>query len=68
MLAQSSETHQAVRNRVKELIDQEDRTKPYSDDEIVRRLKEQGVTLARRTVAKYRKLMDIPPARLRKEF
>lgn len=64
----SSETHQAVRNRVKEIIDDEDKAKPYSDDEIVRQLKEQGVTLARRTVAKYRKLMNIPSARLRKEY
>ncbi len=41
---------------------------PLNDDEIVEKLKEQGIDLARRTVAKYRKLLNIPTARQRKEF
>jgi RNA polymerase sigma-54 factor len=63
-----SESHKVVRNKVKELIDAEDKHKPLSDDEIVRKLKEQGVTIARRTAAKYRKIMEIPSARMRREY
>ncbi|MGE4160075.1 MAG: RNA polymerase factor sigma-54 [Planctomycetota bacterium] len=63
-----SESHRAVQNKVRELVSKEDKANPLSDDEIVRLMKEQGVTLARRTVAKYRKVLDIPPARLRKSF
>jgi RNA polymerase sigma-54 factor len=64
----SLDSHQAVRNRVREMIDREDSKKPMSDDEIVNQLKKQGITLARRTVAKYRKLMNIPSARLRRQY
>ena len=39
-----------------------------NDDEIVDKLKEQGIDLARRTVAKYRKILNIPTARQRKEY
>ena len=41
---------------------------PMSDDEIVRKLKDQGVTIARRTAAKYRKILNIPAARMRREY
>ena len=63
-----SESHKVVRNKVKDLIDNEDKKSPLSDDEIVRKLKEQGVTIARRTAAKYRKIMNIPAARMRREY
>ena len=58
----------AVKAKLQEIIDAEDKGKPYNDDELVEELKQQGVTLARRTVAKYRNIMNIPPARRRKEF
>ena len=56
------DTHsaEAVRHRIKELIDAEPPGKILSDDKIVTILKEQGVDIARRTVAKYRESLGIP--------
>ena len=58
----------AVKEKLKGIIENEDRHNPLNDDEIVIKLKEQGIDLARRTVAKYRKILNIPTARQRKEF
>jgi RNA polymerase sigma-54 factor len=58
----------AIKARLMEVIEQEDKKNPLSDDQIVEKLKEKGLTLARRTVAKYRKICRIPPARRRKTF
>jgi RNA polymerase sigma-54 factor len=58
----------AVKEKLKTIIDNEDNHNPLNDDEIVEKLKEQGIELARRTVAKYRKILDIPTARQRKEY
>jgi len=58
----------AVKAKLSEIITNEDKANPLSDDEIVVKLKEQGIELARRTVAKYRKIANIPPARRRKTF
>jgi RNA polymerase sigma-54 factor len=58
----------AVKEKLKIIIDNEDTGKPLSDDEIVDRLREQGINLARRTVAKYRKILNIPTARQRRKF
>jgi RNA polymerase sigma-54 factor len=51
-----------------ELIEQEDKHKPLSDDELTDQLQEKGYNIARRTVAKYREQLNIPVARLRKEL
>jgi RNA polymerase sigma-54 factor len=52
---------------IKNIIDAEDRGHPYSDQEIVEKLRnDHGIILARRTVAKYREELQILPARLRK--
>ena len=51
-----------------ELIEAEDKQKPLSDDELTELLQEKGYNIARRTVAKYRELSNIPVARLRKEL
>lgn len=52
---------------IKDIIEGEDLTHPYSDQEIVERLRnDYGIILARRTVAKYREELQILPARLRK--
>jgi RNA polymerase sigma-54 factor len=52
---------------IKNIIDAEDRGRPYSDQEIVEKLRgDHGIILARRTVAKYREELQILPARLRK--
>ncbi|MBN2020420.1 MAG: RNA polymerase factor sigma-54 [Sedimentisphaerales bacterium] len=60
---------EAIRARLQEIIDSEDKQKPFSDDQIKAKLAEAGITgLARRTIAKYRGLMKIPPARLRKKY
>jgi RNA polymerase sigma-54 factor len=58
----------AVKEKLKTIIENEDKHNPLNDDEIVIKLKEQGIDLARRTVAKYRKILNIPTARQRKEF
>ena len=58
----------AVQAKLKEVIDAEDKKKPMTDDELVAAMKEQGIDIARRTVAKYRKLMHIAPARQRREY
>jgi len=58
----------AVKAKLGEIIEKEDKTHPLSDDEIVVKLKEQGIELARRTVAKYRKIGGIAPARRRRVF
>ena len=51
-----------------ELISQEDKHKPLSDDELTEQLQSKGYNIARRTVAKYREQLNIPVARLRKEL
>ena len=59
----------AVKSLVQKIIDQEDKSNPLSDDQICDKLKEMEVgKIARRTVAKYRSLLNIPSARLRKRF
>ncbi len=57
-----------VKNMIKELIDNENKLKPLSDDKICKLLKEEGITLARRTVAKYREEMNILSSSKRKQF
>ena len=51
---------EAVRQRIKDLIDGETATSVLSDDTLVARLRDQGIDIARRTVAKYREAMRIP--------
>jgi len=51
---------EAVRHRIKQLIDAESAQDVLSDDTIVERLREAGIDIARRTVAKYREAMRIP--------
>jgi RNA polymerase sigma-54 factor len=57
-----------VRLRLKELVDNEDRRDPLSDDALVDELAKQGYQLARRTVTKYRKALNIPSSRQRRQF
>ena len=59
---------QAVQAKLKEIIDGEDKSDPLSDDALVDELKKHGIEIARRTIAKYRKQLRIPPARQRKQF
>ncbi|MCD6417340.1 RNA polymerase factor sigma-54 [bacterium] len=55
-----------VKQRIREIIENEDTKKPYPDDKIAKILQSEGIKIARRTVAKYREQMGILPARMRK--
>ncbi len=57
-----------IRLRMQEIIDNEDKSRPLSDDALVDALGAQGFKLARRTVTKYRKRLDIPSSRQRREY
>jgi len=57
----------ALRDRLRRMIRAEDPANPLTDDAIVRALAEEGVDLARRTVAKYRNFLALPPAHRRKQ-
>ena len=57
-----------IKNHLQEIISQEDKRKPLTDDALVDVLKEKGYNIARRTIAKYREQLNIPVARLRKEL
>ena len=56
-----------LKNVLNEIVDGEDKRKPYTDDELVELMNKKGYQIARRTIAKYRQLLDIPVARLRRE-
>jgi RNA polymerase sigma-54 factor len=55
-----------VKLALKELIDNEDKQHPMSDETLTRQMQQRGFPIARRTVAKYREQLGIPVARLRK--
>jgi RNA polymerase sigma-54 factor len=57
-----------IRRRLQEVIDKEDKHNPHSDDELVTELGKLGLTVARRTVTKYRKAMNIPSSRQRRDW
>lgn len=57
-----------IKQILKDIIVEESKLKPLSDDELSRELKERGYNVARRTVAKYREQLKLPVARLRREL
>ena len=57
-----------IRLKLKEIVDNEDKSSPLSDDALVQELSKQGYNLARRTVTKYRKALDIPSSRHRRVY
>ena len=57
-----------IKKILKTVVEDEDKSKPYSDEQLVDILKEKGYPIARRTIAKYRDLLDIPVARMRKKI
>lgn len=57
----------AVRALIKEMIEQEDPRNPLSDVTLAKMLTQEGMIVARRTVAKYRNLLKLPPAQLRRQ-
>ncbi len=58
----------AIRSLIKKLIEAEITSKPISDSKIAEILEEQGINVARRTIAKYRESMNIPPSNQRKSL
>ena len=54
-------------NAVAKHVDNEDKTSPYSDDQLAAEMKNAGFPIARRTVAKYRDRLHIPEKRSRKQ-
>ncbi|MBN1815834.1 MAG: RNA polymerase factor sigma-54 [Sedimentisphaerales bacterium] len=64
-----SKSWDAIRARLQQIVDAEDKANPLNDDQLRDKLAEAGMgNIARRTVAKYRKLMNIPTARFRKKY
>ena len=57
-----------VRIKLQEIVDGEPKDSPYSDDDLVDELGKRGITVARRTVTKYRKAMKIPSSRQRRDW
>ncbi len=67
----NGQTHswEAIRAKLQQITDEEDKAKPLSDEKIRLKLTGVGVNnISRRTIAKYRKLLNIPSARLRKKY
>ena len=58
----------AIRAKIRRLIGQENPRKPLSDSKITSLLEEQGIKVARRTIAKYRESLMIPPSNERKRL
>lgn len=61
-------SNKKIKELIKEIIANEPKDSPYSDEEIAEILNEQGIHIARRTVAKYREQLKLPVARLRKQL
>ncbi len=59
---------EAVKNHIRKLIDSEDPKQPLSDQDLVATLKKQNIAVARRTVAKYREMMNIPSSSHRRRM
>ncbi|HLW41673.1 MAG TPA: hypothetical protein VKY82_04830 [Flavobacterium sp.] len=57
-----------IKKILQQIVEDEDKSKPYPDDRLAEILKEKGYPIARRTVAKYREQLDIPVARMRKKI
>ena len=65
---QEAHAAKTVRTILKEIVSNEKGTKPYSDEEISKIFKDKGVNVARRTVAKYREMLNIPSSAERKRL
>ena len=61
-------TWDAIRLKLQEVVDKEDKTNPFSDDDLVQELKKHGLNVARRTITKYRQKMGIPSSRQRRDW
>ncbi len=59
-------SNRSIKEELQDLIEHEDKKNPLSDQEIIEQLKSRGITVARRTITKYRKQLKILPSHLRK--
>jgi RNA polymerase sigma-54 factor len=59
---------ETIKNKLLEMIGSEDKSNPLSDEELVEMMHKSGYPVARRTVTKYRKMLDIPSSRQRKDW
>jgi RNA polymerase sigma-54 factor len=59
---------ETIKQKLLEIIGNEDKANPLSDEELVNKLQEAGYPVARRTVTKYRKMLNIPSSRQRKDW
>lgn len=59
---------ESVKEQIKKIISEESPKKPYNDSQIVAILKDSGISIARRTIAKYREMMGILPSSKRKKY
>jgi len=57
-----------IKKELQLIIDKENKSKPYTDDELTKKINEKGYPIARRTVAKYSEMIGAPVARLRKKL
>jgi RNA polymerase sigma-54 factor len=63
-----SVSNTSVKEMIGELITLEDRSQPLSDQELVAKLQDKGIKIARRTVAKYREELGLLPSNLRRDY
>ena len=61
-------TEKNARSCIEKIIQEEDKSKPLSDSQIVQELEKMGVGISRRTVVKYREQLQIPNVLQRKEY
>lgn len=66
--SESDVSADAVKEKIRRIIEEEDKKKPISDAKIEKNLKDDGVAISRRTVAKYREAIGIPSSSKRKRF
>jgi RNA polymerase sigma-54 factor len=64
----SDVAYDVVRLKLQDIVDHEDKLNPFSDEQLAGELAKQGVTVARRTVTKYRKAMKVPSSRQRRDW
>jgi RNA polymerase sigma-54 factor len=58
----------AVKEQIRQFVEEENKKKPLTDQQIVEKLRESGVVIARRTVTKYRKELKLPSASRRRKY
>ena len=63
-----SVSNTSVKEMINDLVALEDKGRPYSDQDLVKKLQEKGLKIARRTVAKYREELGLLPSNLRREY